>query len=359
MNLKLKCIPKIGNFKLPDEKTINIKDRKEYILKNLNSGNEFENLLYDLIKTQVPISFFENYKKIQEISSTIHWPEKPSVILTSHFSNKTIQSIYTAEKLEKFGTKLIYGQHGGGYGQYLLHNYQDHELDICDNFLSWGSSNLENKKIIPFGIIKNVSKIKYNKKNDKILLIIRGHYRYPYEFNSDLFSGQIKDYFKECVQFCKKLDKVMSANKLTVRLHAQKHWNEGIFFQNELPKIHLDDGHKPIHELVSSYKLAVHTYVSSGYLETLAANFPTLIFTNINYLMLNQATTKDLEILSDAKIFHPNYQSAANFINENYQNIDDWWNSDKTQGARNFFCKKYAGVSNNKINNLIKILRRF
>ena len=359
LNLKLKCLPKDHNFKLPDEKIINTEDRNKYILKNLESVNEFEDLLYDLIKIQIPISFFENYKKIQKISSTIAWPEKPRVIFTSHFSNKTIQSIYTAEKIEKFGTKLIYGQHGGGYGQYLLHNYQDHELDVCDNFLSWGSSTLENKKIIPFGIIKNIKKIKYNKKNDKILLIIRGQSRYPYEFNSDLFSGQFKDYFKECVQFCKKINKGMNANKLTVRLHAQKHWNEVLIFQNELPKIHIDEGYKPIHELVSSFKLAVHTYVSSGYLETLAANFPTLVFTNINYLMLNKETTKDLEILTDAQIFHPNYESAVNFINKNYENIDDWWNSDKTQKARSFFCKKYASVSNNKINNLVKILREY
>ena len=75
--------------------------------------------------------------------------------------------------------------------------------------------------------------------------------------------------------------------------------------------------------------------------------------------MLNKETTKDLEILTDAQIFHPNYESAVNFINKNYENIDDWWNSDKTQKARSFFCKKYASVSNNKINNLVKILREY
>ena len=252
---------------------------------------------------------------------------------------------------------MIYGQHGGCYGQFQLFSDQDHELDVCDKFLSWGWSDPKNNKIVPFGLIKDISKIQYDKKNKGILLIIRGHSRYSFEFNSDLFSAQMHDYFKECVQFCKNISNVTKMNNLMVRLHAKRFWNEGLIFKHELPKIQIDEGYKPIHELVSNFKLVVHSYISTGYLESLAANFPTIVFTNVNYFLLNQDTIEDLKILSEAQIFHPNYESAAEFINKNYQNIDDWWNNEKTQKARSLFCKKYANIDNNKINNLTKILR--
>jgi putative transferase (TIGR04331 family) len=356
LNLKLGCFPKFDNFKLPEEKIINDEERKEYLLKDFSPRNEFEKILCNLIKIQIPISYFENFEKIQKIISNINWPEQPKIIFTSHFLQKTIQAVYTAEKVEKFDAKLIHGQHGGAYGQYLFSTLQDYEIDVCDKFLSWGWPNLKNKKVVPFGIIKNISKIKYNKKNNKILLILRSQSRYTHRINSYSGSYQLHNYFKECVQFCKKIDNVMQTNQLIVRLHARRFWDEGLLFKNEFPKLNIDEGYKSIHELVSNSKLVVHSYVGTGYLETLTSNFPTIVFTNVSDCLLSQDTIDDLKILSEAKIFHPNYESAADFIKKNHQNIDDWWKDDITQKARSFFCKKYANKNKNKINNLVKIL---
>ena len=357
LNVQLRTLPKYNNFKFPKQKNIDNEKRQGNLLKDFNPKNEFENILCDLIKIQLPKSFFENYKEIQKSVSNIDWPTRPSVIFSSHLLNKTIKSFYTAEKVEKFGTKLVYGQHGGGYGQFDIYDVIDHELDVSDKFLSWGWSDPGNKKIVALGIIKDISQIQYNKKNDRILLIVKGYSRYRYEFNSDLFSGQMQDYFEECVQFCKKINSNIVDNKLTIRLHAKRFWNEDLIFKNELPKAHIDKGYRSVHKLIANCKLVVHSYVATGYLETLAANFPTLIFTNINYYLLNKETMEGIKILTDAQIFHSNYESAANFINKNYENIDVWWNSEKTQKARSLFCKKYANLNKDKVNTLIKILR--
>jgi len=357
LNFKLRCFPKYNNFILPEKKTINTKERKEYILNNFTPKNKFEFFLCELIKIQIPLSYFENFKEVKEITKNINWPSKPKVIFTSHFLQKTIQSFYTAEKVENFNTTLIHGQHGGVYGQYLFSTAQDHELDVCDKFLSWGWKDLENKKIIPFGIIKNISNIKYNKRNDKILLILKSQTRYTHRINSYSGSFQLYIYFKECVKFCKKIDHFITLKKLTVRVHARRFWHENLIFKKEFPNLDIDGGYKPIHKLLSNYKLVVHSYLSTGYLETLASNFPTIVFANLDNCLLNKDTLNDLKILSKAKIFHSNYESAADFINKNYENIDDWWKSDITQIARIAFCKKYARKKNNKINNLIDILR--
>jgi len=164
LNLKLKCIPKFLNFSVPNDSFVSWENRKKNLLVNFNSSNEFEKIFCNLIKNQIPKSFFENFKKIEKNISNLCLPLKPKIIFTSHFMQKTIQSRYTAEKIEKFGTKLIQGQHGGVYGQYLFSTIEDHELDVCDQFITWGWTYKQNKKITPIGILKNIKKIKYKKK---------------------------------------------------------------------------------------------------------------------------------------------------------------------------------------------------
>tara|TARA_B100001250_G_scaffold382394_1_gene375502 strand:- start:433 stop:960 length:528 start_codon:yes stop_codon:yes gene_type:complete len=168
-------------------------------------------------------------------------------------------------------------------------------------------------------------------------------------------SFQLHKYFINCIDFCKKLNKSIQLKDLIVRLHARRFWDEGLFFKNEFPKIEIDEGYKSIYELIANSRLVVHSYIATGYLETLSANFPTIVFSNLKDFMLTQETQDDLKILYDVKIFHPNYESAAKFINENYQNIDDWWKNGNTQKAIRFFCNKYAKKNNSKIEELTKV----
>ena len=97
---------------------------------------------------------------------------------------------------EKKNSKLIIGQHGGVYGQYLFSSMQDFELDIADKYLSWGWTN-NNKKVIPFGVIKNLDGNKYNSNNSDLLMILRSQTRYTHRLNSYSGTNQIKRYFNE------------------------------------------------------------------------------------------------------------------------------------------------------------------
>ncbi len=357
LNFKLSCLPKYINFDLPKNDNPNWFERENFILKNFKPENEFEKILKNLVKIQLPISYFENFKKIRNYVEKINWPAQPDTIFTSHFLQKTTQSFYTAEKIEKNHTKLIVGQHGGVYGQYSFSTIQDYEIDVCDKFLSWGWKDKQNQKIIPFGIIKNISKIKYKKNKNKILFILRSQSRYTHRINSLSGSFQLYKYFNDCFDFCKKLNKEIQHKNLIVRLHARRFWDEGLFLKDEFPHIHIDEGYKNIHKLISNSKLVVYSYIGTGYLETLSMNFPSVIFFDTKNCSLTEETLNDLEVLSKVNIFHFNYESASRFINENYENIDDWWENDKTQEAIKFFCKKYALLRDYKLNELTKIIR--
>ena len=60
--------------------------------------------------------------------------------------------------------------------------------------------------------------------------------------------------------------------------------------------------------------------------------------------------------LKKVNIFHDNYSCAAEFINKNWENIDNWWNKEETQKARIIFCNKFAKKNKNMIDKLYKII---
>ena len=138
-------------------------------------------------------------------------------------------------------------------------------------------------------------------------------------------------------------------------MHAKRFWNEEYLFKTQMPKINIDRGYQSIFKLIKKSKLVIHSYVGTGYLETLSMNLPTIVFTNLRDCLLKKDVIDDLKVLADENIFHESYESAATFLKENYNNINEWWYDDKTQNARIYFCKKHAMENKNKLNDIIKI----
>ena len=64
----------------------------------------------------------------------------------------------------------------------------------------------------------------------------------------------------------------------------------------------------------------------------------------------------DYQFLVDVNIVHLDPESAASHINRYWDNIDEWWESEKVQGAREIFCNKYAKKVDNPIRTLKNLL---
>ena len=355
LSLKLKSIPRYSQgIKSFGTHIDNINRAKNL---GFAADNVFEEFIKSNIIKFVPKSFMEDFDLINKHINKMHWPKEPKVIFTSHFMQKTFQSRYVAECVEKNNTKLIIGQHGGVYGQYLFSSMEDYELKICNKFLSWGWENSKNKKIIPFGIIKNIQKLEHNKKNKDLLMILRSQTKYTHRINSYTGTNQIKKYFNENIEFCKKLDREIVKNDLVLRFHARKFgWNEDKIFQNALGKIRVDLGYNKIFDLITKSKLVLQTYIGTGYLETLAYNIPTVIYANTNECLLDKQTVEDLKELKRKNIFFDDKEQAAKFINQVWKDVPLWWFDKSTQEARENFCLKYSKIILNKNDQLINII---
>ena len=117
-----------------------------------------------------------------------------------------------------------------------------------------------------------------------------------------------------------------------------------------------------IDDEVSFYKslfksrIFVSDSLGTSFLESMQSNTPTVIFINKNSYLFRDNFLKHISYLRKAKILFFSPVDAANHINQVYNNIDNWWNSDITKKIRNNFCLEHSLTSSSWINDWCKIL---
>ena len=120
-----------------------------------------------------------------------------------------------------------------------------------------------------------------------------------------------------------------------------------------------------LNNLIVNSRIIVHTYDSTSMLETLSQNIPTLAFWNNSHDNVKKGNGFDhltekvkpyYQMLVDAGIIHLTPESAADKVNEIWDDIEGWWFQENTQMAREKFCEIYAKKVENPISELKKIL---
>lgn len=310
-----------------------------------------EALIVSLIFDLMPVCYVEDFNSLVKRSNDMQWPESPKFIFTSNsYHSDELFKIWAAQKVEK-GSKYIIGQHGNNFGTYRYMN-PSLEEDFSDKFLTWGwSGNLiQHTKTF---IFKKLPK-KYNSKGS-ILLI---EYPLPQRIYTQDVSYEYETYFSEQLNFVSNLS-LANKNRLIVRLHPiyrntssheMHRWND---FD---PSINLELGTNRINNLIKNSAIVVHSYDSTGILETLAADIPTIAFWQNGLDHLLDDIKPIYEKMVDVGIFHLSPDSASNLINHVIDNIDNWWNQQEIQEARISFCNNFARKSENRITEIKKIL---
>lgn len=323
---------------------------------NLNQCDELETLARQMLNEYLPIVFLEGHKEILSQTKSLPWPKRPKFIFTSNsFDTDTLFKMWTAEKREE-GVIYITGQHGNNYGTHFWAGTKEWpERHSADAFITWGWKDSSLNSVPAFNYKINLSNVgKYNK-NGGILLIENSlpQMNIPWDVYADFEIFQ-EDQFK----FSESLSEELQ-NKLLVRLHSSYKilpWHEDKRWNDRFPMIKLDLGSSPIFSLISNSRLIVHSYDSTGILETLSLNIPTVCFWHGGFDHLLDDAKKDYELLKEASIYFDSPVECANFIKKNWDNLDTWWNSEKVQNTRAIFCHKYSRVEKFSMYKLKNIL---
>ncbi len=327
-------------------------------LGKVNNSDEFESVLRDLIPKHIPVAYLEGFESIKLQMTKLMWPMSPKVIFTSnsHYSDDLFK-LWTAHKIES-GSKLVIGQHGGHYGMGKWSFFDDHEFAIANKYLSWGWIKEKEENIFPIGKFSKY-KLKSKKKSSNIsaLLVTVVHPRYSYFLYSSPVAEQWNKYFDDQFEFYKKLPNNIQS-KLKVRLYSGDYgWNQRKRWKDKFPNILLSNNeNEKMADLFNENSIIICTYNGTAFLESLSSNKPTLIFWDINNWELNEQAILNFNILFEVEIFHKDPISASNKLIEIWDNIDEWWYSERIQSALHTFNNIYAKNNYKLIENIKDVL---
>jgi len=301
----------------------------------------------------IPSCYLEGYSEVKKTTMSLNWPSKPKFVFTSNnFDSDEVFKVWVASKVEQ-GIPYFAGQHGNNY-ETRFNSQICPEVPTCDKFITWGWSTSD-KKCEPAFIFKIAGKQGNFDPLGGLLLIevSQPHRLGPFD-NYYEFSF----YHNEQFVFSNGLPKHIH-EKLIVRLHHQHYkfsWDELLQWDAYAPGTTLEMGKCPLDELISKSRLVVHSYDSTGLLEGLALNIPTLCFwsNEFEHVLLNAKPY--YELLKAVGIYQSSAEDAVKFIAENWSNLAEWWFSKETQKARAIFCNRFAQTSEKPIRLLKQLL---
>jgi len=328
--------------------------RKKY--KGLKSkGTKLEKFLSQEILSNIPTSFLENYEYVNDLVEKIPFPKKPKKIFTClGIIRNTLMDRYIAKNVEN-GSTLILAQHGGSYFQHKNHFNSIFETRISDKYLSWG--NLKTKKTIPFGVIKN---LKISKKNsNKIILVVRMRRNYNREIK--IYSGyqESQNYLKSLFNLLLLIKNDKFLNNFYLKLHpAKTDWYEKKQFLSIDSNLRFIDENKKMTEEMKTAKIIIQTTFSSGHLESLAINKPTLVYLSHNLDLLENKSKKYLAKFKKLGIVHTEPKSLFKLLKKLNKNdgLEKWWYQKKIQDLILRYKNDYCILNKNKINDLKNII---
>lgn len=307
----------------------NIRSKLSFI-KNNNIKN-IENFIRQILPDAIPISFLESFNELYETNGHENFPENPNFIfISTGFDHDELLKFYIAKNIDK-GKKYYVGQHGATYFTEHDANYRA-EVNTSDKFFTWGYHHDKNKKLIPCFNLKTFNKKYYPDQNGAFTIVCRslGYRAVPW------------DRYHEGISGMKKISNLMNLispkirEKSIIRLHKSYNLKRANFFLKKYfndYKKNLEFGNISYKKLLLKSRLICFNYDSTGFLENLSVNFPSIAIFDKNLNHLNEKFSKKYEILLDANIiFVDEYKLNTHLLNI-WENISDWWNSKKVQNS--------------------------
>ena len=333
---------KLGNYQF-------IKNiRNEFIFQKEGLITNKERLIRLLLPEMIPTLYIEGFSSLQKIVKKHNLPNKQINIYTCNAWNDTIFKFWLSEKINN-GSKLIYGQHGAGYGLTKKYIGDTHDRKISDKFITWGQEYNKDKKNIS-GIVQSV--IEYKKKSffsinkNKITLVTTVSDIY-------LYRNEIKDPnllatdLNNIAYFINKIYDVFK-NKLIVKIHPLEYKKSFSYFnylQNKNKSIKIVTKEMSLQKLMEQSRISIFFYLGTDFLKNLAIMRPSImIMTKQLQNILTHEANEFFEDMAKAKVIFYNYEEAAEFIINNYQNMDRWWLDSYTQTQ----IKKFTTTKNPK-----------
>ena len=306
----------------------------------------FETLLQKMIPSFLPTVYVEGYQDMHQRALHIFF-RNPKVIYTTNALYGNEGFTFWAAWHVAQGTKLVTSQHGGHYGVLKWSAQETHEIKVADRYFTWGWEEKGESRAIPMPSGQLSSRTNGLKANPggNILWVGMNSPRYSYWLYSIPMGPQLIDYFIDQKRFAEEASEDVRRLLLYRLFSVDFDWDQKKRLADLIPSVTLYEGPKSFYQQLNEARLCISTYNSTTYLETFAADFPTLLFWNPNHWEVRPSAQPYFDELKEMEILHDTPESAASKLNTIYQDPLTWWQSPEIQKVRKRFCSRFARTS--------------
>ena len=305
--------------------------------------DQFLKLLATLVPRYLPAAYLEDHRRLRELADLHRWPERPRLVWTSLIhSNSDLFRTWLARRVDG-GTKLVVGQHGGGYGTARFFAPEDHERTVSDRFLTWGWDDPNDGRVRAVGQFKAERPLGVDHSAGRsLLMVVEGIPRFNHRTDSIGLAHHWTGYFESLCEFTGRLPDGIR-DSLTVRLPpADQGRGEAEQWRALFPEVDLDRGDTPMNDLIGDCRLYLATYNSTTYLQTFTMDVPTVCFWDRSRWALRPSAEGAFGDLVEAGVLYHDPRSAARHVAQIWDDVGRWWRSDRVTDAVGRFTEQYS-----------------
>lgn len=315
---------------------------------HVSENDKYDMVANKLLEIYFPLSLLEGFVACSRKMSRL---ERTPVLGSAggFFQNEEYKIL--ASRVIENGNKIIGFQHGGNY------NFQKNEFRCSeyfeklngDKFYRWKERSfsgdfLPSTKLEKLASCKEVIRTRGSVTN--ILFVSQRFTRFIFRYeaeNSDDFSSKIIDQ----QNFYSKLDKTFQKFFLLRPYPTEFGWRYKKRWLDFTGGNIRFDPTPQFYKSLESSRVYATDHISTTWLEALFSGIPVILFFDIEqYFVLDEVRGLFVE-LQNVGIFHPTAESAAAFLNANYENIEDWWEDSATKTAADKIKDYFYTASDN------------
>ena len=256
-----------------------------------------------------------------------------------------------ASRVLECENKIIGFQHGGNYNLGKEGSFPGEYFEKlnADKFYRWKEKSIA-EKYLPTQKLEMISAYKKARKKENgfvdILMVATtaGAFIFRQESdNADNFLDKITAQQNFYLSLNRNINKyfLLRPHPVDFGWRYKERW-----IDFAVGKIRFDSNVEFYKSLVSC-KVYVSNFISTTWLEAFYLDVPVVLFFDLERYFIADEVRKIFEELRKVGIFHATAESAAGFLNENYENLEQWWGMRETKAAadkvRNYFYYTDSG----------------
>jgi putative transferase (TIGR04331 family) len=310
------------------------------------SKSKFEIYLKEKISEDLPNYLLEDFKNYLNRYIKIN---NSKIIITAYdLFSKFPNKFYIAEQVNK-GAKLYLLEHGGSLSPKKA--MLDLDLNMVDKKITWHKP-LKFKEFQipthPFYFNKLSNKNIDYKKNTDCILIGGGDFKHIWNSEYFIKPPQIIEQLEDIKKLynCLRYD---IKKRIFIKPHKGYSYSSDITF--DLSKFYKKIFNKRIisdssvEDCIARSKLAITVYPMTTFSLLMYSSIPTVLIFNKKHYIFDDEVNVLIKKLVKNKIIFYDPKSAANHINNIWNDPEIWFNSENVKKARNLFLKEALGMS--------------